>query len=117
MEINLMHDDEKTIIPAAPGWYLGDDAATGWGVPEQVETRIVATEEIVGSLAFRRGVEEVREGRPPRFDAVDDWCYEWGRQWALLAPRNLPLRIGFRVNPKAVALYDRAADRGWICPR
>jgi hypothetical protein len=63
---------------------------------------------------FRRGVEEVRAGAPPDFDASDNWAYERGRQWALIAPRSMPLYVGNRLNPKAVALFDAAYDRGWI---
>ena len=71
--------------------------------------------------AFRLGVNEVRGGVPPTFDRIwgDDttnaaWNYERGRQWALLAPRSMPLYVDGRLNPKAVALYSRAGARGWL---
>jgi hypothetical protein len=34
------------------------------------------------------------------------WEYERGRQWATLAPRDIPLRIAGKLNPRAVKLYD-----------
>jgi hypothetical protein len=77
---------------------------------------IVSTEVLMRPDAFRRGVDEVRSGVAPDFDAPidDDWAYERGRQWALIAPRSMPLYIGNRINPKAVALFDGAYRRGWI---
>jgi hypothetical protein len=56
---------------------------------EQVDTVIVTTWEIMRSREFHIGVDEVRAGQPPRFDEMDDWNYERGRCWALLAPANM----------------------------
>ena len=49
---------------------------------EQVETRIVRAEEIVGDPSFAAGVSDLRAGARPRFDEMNDWNYERGRQWA-----------------------------------
>ncbi len=70
--------------------------------------------------AFTRGVADYRAGRPPNYDAFnftqgtkDDpaslinahWNYERGRHWAAIAPNDLPLKIGGRLNPEAVQLF------------
>jgi hypothetical protein len=56
---------------------------------------------IIRGDAFHRGVAEIRAGLPPHFDRYDDWDYERGRQWALVAPHSMPLMIGRKVNPEA----------------
>jgi hypothetical protein len=79
-------------------------------VTEQVPTCTTSALTVMRRAAFRRGVEDVRAGRP--FDdwfGGDDinkcWDYERGRQWALLAPPTMPLRIDARINPAALALF------------
>jgi hypothetical protein len=57
------------------------------------------------SKQFRRGVREVREGKAPRFDQEDNWSYEHGRQWAVFAPRDMPVMVGRQVNFKALMLF------------
>jgi hypothetical protein len=80
---------------------------------EQVETVRVTIQNIIRSRSFQAGVAEVRAGRPPRFDrddrrfVRDDWGYERGRQFGIVAPRSLPLMIGRRVNPRAVSIFMR----------
>jgi hypothetical protein len=75
------------------------------GAPtEQVETVGVTIKEIIRSRSFQTGVAEVRAGRPPRFDR-DDWDYERGRQFGIVAPRSLQVMIGRRVNPRAVTIF------------
>lgn len=69
---------------------------------------------------FSRGVNDKRAGRPFDTEIVDDedtdesWAYERGRLWASLAPVNLPLFIGRKLNPKAVQLYSAASQRKLI---
>jgi hypothetical protein len=57
---------------------------------------------------FRRGVADYRRGIRPDFD-VDDgyWAYERGRQWASIAPRDMPVTLPNErtLNPKAVQLF------------
>lgn len=81
---------------------------------EQCETVQTTIWAIMRSAAFRAGVNDVRTGRPARFDeftgANEDWSYERGRQWATLAPMNMPLLIGRRINPKAEAVWDRGVS-------
>jgi hypothetical protein len=65
--------------------------------------------QIMCSEAFSRGVSDVRAGRPPQFDdprEEDHWAYERGRIWAVLAPPDMPLFIGKRVNKKALRIFD-----------
>jgi hypothetical protein len=79
------------------------------------------------SAAFVAGVDDVRNGRPPDYDVfnfsqgeddrIDDhWNYERGRQWALLAPKSMPLKTEGALNPKAVILFEVACKRGYIVP-
>jgi hypothetical protein len=82
--------------------------------PVQVPTLPTSTAKIMRSRGFLYGVDDVRCGRPPRFDefaAADKlWSYERGRVWAVLAPRGMPVFVGRRLNPKAVALFNRQRD-------
>jgi hypothetical protein len=79
-------------------------------VRPQALTRPVSTRRIVASREFARGLEEVRAGR--RFNPDNgDWDYERGRAFGFIAPLNMPLRIGGKLNPKAVALAEAAFDR------
>jgi hypothetical protein len=39
------------------------------------------------------------------------WDYERGRLFAHIAPLNMPLKIGGKLNPKAIALCNAAFDR------
>jgi hypothetical protein len=75
--------------------------------PVQVWTVRTTVRAIIRSPSFQRGVAEVRAGRLPRFDTENDWDYERGRQWAVVAPRSMPLLIGSKVNPKAVLIFKR----------
>jgi hypothetical protein len=79
-------------------------------------THDTTEEKIMQTVAFRRGVAEVRAGQPPRFDEESklssDWSYERGRQFAIVAPRDLQIVLPKKrqLNPKAVALYRRLRD-------
>jgi hypothetical protein len=58
-----------------------------------------------------------RSGKPPSFDnpeIADAWAYERGRQFGLIAPAGMPLRVDGRINRKAVALFEAAYRRGWV---
>jgi hypothetical protein len=72
----------------------------------QVPERLVSLSSIMRSAVFRRGVAEVRAGRPPRFDDEDSWEYERGGQWAIAAPTTMQVKIGRRVNPDAIDVYN-----------
>jgi hypothetical protein len=55
----------------------------------QIPTVRTTVRQIMASSAFQTGVAEVRAGQPPRYDIMDNWNYERGRLWAIIAPINL----------------------------
>jgi hypothetical protein len=68
----------------------------------------VTAREIMSSQFFALGVSDARAGHPFRadydkWDVDDQWNYERGRVWGLLAPRRVALknRKG-KLNPDAV---------------
>src|SRR5262249_23711601 len=76
---------------------------------KQVRTRRVSTHSIIASSEFARGLEDVRAGRP--FNADNgSWDYERGRAFGFIAPLDIPLRIGRKLNPKALKLADAACE-------
>ena len=79
-------------------------------VSSQVLTYATTVNAIMRSRDFKRGVEEVRAGRPPDYDVFDDdlWAYERGRLWAAAAPKSMPVMAGRRVNPAAIDLFIRS---------
>ena len=85
---------------APPAGHMSEDR-----VAEQADTQECTIESIMRSKNFAAGVRDVRAGDPPRFDELDDWSYERGRLWAMLAPMSMPLRVGCKLNPKAVMLF------------
>ena len=58
---------------------------------EQADTCISNVRSVVSSREFARGLAEVRSNLPFNADD-DDWGYERGRAFDLIAPLNLPLR-------------------------
>ena len=88
---------------------------------QQGPTVGTTAERIMSDPAFRRGVADYRAGRPPNYDAFNfiqttkpasatalinaHWNYERGRHWAAIAPNDLPLKIGGRLNPEAIRLF------------
>jgi hypothetical protein len=83
-----------------PGYTLRDG--------DQVPTRRVSVEEIIRDPKFAQGVKDARAGRPfpADFDAWehgnDQWCYERGRQWAAVMPRDQKFKSGDRIPPRAL---------------
>ena len=77
---------------------------------EQSDTRRVTLRRIVASREFARGLDEVRKGLPFNSDN-DDWNYERGRCFGFIAPLDMPLRTGTRLNPKALKLARAAFAR------
>jgi hypothetical protein len=84
--------------------------------PAQASTTSTSVLKIIRSRGFNEGVGDVRLGRAPRYDdpIARDWSYERGRQWATIAPEQMPTKIGGKVNPEAVALLLHAAWDGAI---
>src|ERR1700690_3678165 len=69
---------------------------------------------IMLSPEFAAGVADVRLGHAPRFDdpIARDWNYERGRMFAMIAPMRMPVRIGKKLNPKALLIFSRAMCDG-----
>lgn len=79
---------------------------------KQASTRPISTAAIMRHAEFRKGFEDARAGRAPRFDDfADDWFYERGRQFAFIAPLSMSLVIGNKLNRRALFLLDAALDR------
>jgi hypothetical protein len=83
----------------------------------QVPTCGATVNEIMSDPAFALGVADVRAGRGfrPDFDlwsdANDQWGYERGRQWAVLAPRSVRLKRDGKITETAENWFVRhAAD-------
>lgn len=78
---------------------------------DQVATEPITIIEIMSRPTFHLGVADARAGR--RYHAYYDfwdtngqWDYERGRQWAALAPRNVPLkRADGRITPEAMRYF------------
>ena len=80
---------------------------------EQIPTRGISTKAIMSSPEFELGFSDARRGIP--FDWRNtSWGYERGRLLAFVAPVDMPLRFGSKLNPKAVALCDAALRRKLI---
>ena len=71
---------------------------------EQVLTRPCSARTIVYSEAFAAGVADLRTGATPRFDEEDDWNYERGRLWAVLAPHTMNPRAPIAIVAATIAL-------------
>jgi hypothetical protein len=75
---------------------------------DQIPTRPVTLREIMSDPKFALGVADARAGRgyPTSYDnwkdTNDRWAYSRGRQWAQVAPRNLPLKIRGEINSQAL---------------
>ena len=69
----------------------------------------------MGSPEFALGLEEARKGVPFDWRSGADngtaWNYERGRLFGHIAPLDMPLRIGAKLNPRAVALCNSAFRR------
>jgi hypothetical protein len=78
---------------------------------DQIPTRPVTLEEIMGRPQFALGVADARAARRYHRDydlwsTNGQWSYERGRMWATLAPRNVPLKkVNGRINPDAVRYW------------
>jgi hypothetical protein len=69
---------------------------------EQVPTRPVTAIWVLSQPNFELGLNDARCGKP--FDwRNSSWQYERGRMFGHIAPLNMPLRIGGKVNPQAIS--------------
>jgi hypothetical protein len=86
---------------------------------QQVDTRTVTVQTILSDTWFERGLNDARQllafdwriGADASHDVNAQWNYERGRLLGRLAPLTMPLWIGNRLNPKAVALARLAFER------
>ena len=67
---------------------------------------------IMADPTFELGVRDVRAGRGQhhgyaRWSINAQWDYERGRQWAIIAPRNLALKRAGKVTAEAIAWFRR----------
>jgi hypothetical protein len=76
-------------------------------IRKQARTHRVTIRSIVASREFARGLDEVRNGFQFNPDN-DSWDYERGRCFGFIATLDMPLRIGGRINPKALKLAEAA---------
>jgi hypothetical protein len=77
---------------------------------QQIETIETTAAHIMSSAAFELGLSDVRRGIP--FDWRNGaWEYERGRLFGHIAPLDMAVRIGGKLNPKAVALLEAAIER------
>jgi hypothetical protein len=82
-------------------------------MPRQVPTIPITVPSILRHPAFKRGLDEIRAG--VAFDSLTDcWYYERGRLFGAIAPLNMLLHVGGKLNPQAIKLYTAAAKRGLI---
>lgn len=85
-------------------------------IAPQAETQRVTLMEIMADPDFRQGFDDVRNGRPARFDEfAGDWQYERGRMLAYLVPTTMPLRNKKgRLNFDAFRILAKAFKSGAI---
>lgn len=83
-------------------------------ITPQSETHGASLQQIMGAKEFAAGVSDARAGKPAAFDAHDNFEYERGRQWAMLAPMSMPLRIRGRLNFEALMILSAAFRSGAI---
>lgn len=86
----------------------------------QINTRRVTFSSIVGSAAFRKGIEDYQAGRAPDYDQYGatkgSWSYERGRQYAAhcagAGRPPEPTRFGRRVSRIAIRDFADAYSDG-----
>jgi hypothetical protein len=85
------------------------------GRKQQVRTAVSYATSIMRHPHFARGLDDIHAGQRFADHVADEYCaYERGRLFGAIAPRSMPLFIGGRINPKAVRLFETAADRKLI---
>jgi hypothetical protein len=82
------------------------------GSGKQVATFPTTVEEIMASPYFALGAADQRAGRGYRsayatWKINDQWDYERGRAWAVLAPRSVELRCDGKLNPTAIRWFRK----------
>jgi hypothetical protein len=78
----------------------------------QVPTVPTTVQEIMSSPYFALGATDRRAERGYRaaytaWRTNDQWAYERGRAWAILAPRSVELRRDGKLNPAAIQWFHK----------
>ena len=86
-----------------------------WLDEEQVETVQVSVAWIMQRPTFALGVADARAGRRyhrdyDQWSTNNQWSYERGRAWAVLTPRDVPLRRNGRLTTEALLWFMRHDD-------
>jgi hypothetical protein len=96
------HLKRITVAAAGTAHAIGPSEVAG-----QADIEMVPVATLMLSPSFGQGVEEYRARTRPNFEK-DDWEYERGRQFAAIAPRDLPITSpNGRLNRKALAIFVR----------
>ena len=79
---------------------------------EQEPTHNVSVAEIMKRPTFALGASDARAGRRYHRDydlwsTNAQWSYERGRAWALLTPRNVPLKCNGKLSTEALLWFMR----------
>jgi hypothetical protein len=79
----------------------------------QVPTTLTTAEEIMMSPYFALGAADQWAGRGYRstyatWQGNDQWNYERGRAWAVVAPRSVALKRDGKLNPAAIKWFYEA---------
>jgi len=90
---------------------MSDAAGITTRTREQAETHRVSIPQHRPQPRFsREGSRKCAKGLPFNPDE-DEWEHERGRSFGFIAPLDMPLRIGGRLNPKALKLAEAAFSR------
>jgi hypothetical protein len=74
---------------------------------QQISTSLTSLEKIMNTREFALGVIDGRAGRDPRSDYAtwginEQWNYERGRAWAVVAPRAVALKRDGKITVEAL---------------
>jgi hypothetical protein len=80
---------------------------------EQEPTQPISIRTVMRNPCFAAGAADARAGLPfradyDRWDVNDQFDYERGRAWALLTPRDVPLKRNGKLNERAVLWFSIA---------
>jgi hypothetical protein len=78
---------------------------------DQVPTRLTTVAAMMAAPTFALGVADARAGRRYHrdydlWDVNGQWDYERGRQWAVVAPRHVALKVNGKINLAAMTFYS-----------
>ena len=76
----------------------------------QQRTRKINISTYMASRAFQDGVKTVRKGLPwpsdyEKLSPNEQWKFETGRMFGILAPKELNIKLGRRITPEAIRFF------------